>query len=305
MQMRRSFGVLGLLGVLAGCDAGFSTRCLIVIDEDDCFDGVPDFAQDGSVEDAGGGADAGATVDGGMDASADAASLGPSLVTFCEQQFATARAFLDSCNCVESADRDKVSAFVEDVLLYRGIDTCVQGFTRLAATTRFEPAAASTCAQRFDAQFALPPATSRCTADGLDIQALEAVVGKGAQLLAQLPECRAAFVGSVPRDGACVASLECAGGLRCLPMPGSPIDQVGGPRTCQSARIATETCASNSDCADGLVCSGVAVPSRTCIEANKLRPVNADCQASLECAHDWICFSNQCAMPVVDIVCRQ
>lgn len=302
MRWRASIGRLGLLGLLlGGCEDGFDARCLVVLGGDGCFDGT----EDGSVDDDAGASDAGAIADSGMDAGSDAGGLASSLSSFCERQFANARAFLDSCNCVESADRDKVNAFVQDVLLYRGIDACVENVTRLVATMRFEPAAATGCAQRFDAQFALPPMMSRCTAGGIDIQLLEAAVGKGAQFLAQIPECRQAFVGTIARDGACTTSLECAGGLRCLPMPGLPVDQIGGARTCQSPRSATAPCASNSDCADGLVCSGVAVPGRTCIEADALRPVGAACQASLECTQDWICFSNQCAMPVVDVVCRQ
>ncbi|MET0343670.1 MAG: hypothetical protein ABW252_21840 [Polyangiales bacterium] len=312
----RSSGVWSGLGLamlgLVGCDSDFSARCLIVIDDsDECFDGTT-WDAGTSGEDAGVGSDAATPLDAGGDAGIDAAvddaatSQGPSVSRFCELQFATARAFLESCNCVDSADRDKVSAFVQDVLLYRGTSACIEGFARIAGTTRYEPAAATACASRFDAQFALPSGLSGCSAAGLDIQGLEAVVAKGAQFLAQLPECRQAFVGSVQATAACTASLECAGGLRCLPMPGTPIDApAGAPRTCQSARRASEACASNSDCADGLVCSGVAVPGRICIEADALRPVGAPCQAPLECAHDWICDSNQCVMPVVDVVCRQ
>lgn len=318
-------GLLGLMGPsLVGCDSGFSTRCLVVTDDDVCFDGRPSWdaggpveqdggrADDAEVPGLGGGSDAGADLDAGDGGDADADArvegppLGPSLSEFCALQFATARSFLDSCNCEADADRDKVTAFVEDVLLYRGTAACLEGFERIAVTTRYEPAAARACAQRFDAQFRLPSGIDRCTAAGLDIQGLEAVAAKGVQFLAQLPECRAAFVGSLARGAGCTASLECADGLRCLPMPGVPIDApASAPRTCQSARIVTGTCATNSDCADGLVCSGIAVPSRTCIDAAQLRPVMTPCQASLECAHDWICSSNQCVMPTVDVVCRQ
>lgn len=308
--------VAGLLPV-AGCDVSFG-HC--DSDAGTCID-------DGDPSPFDGGGDAGVPtdggLDGGLDGGMDAAANhqgdgGVSIAKFCEAQLATAvkwRDLFDSvgCGCERSGtEGGKITQFLQASLAYGGDNPeqrCIDVRTASINSGRLEYVAtnAAACASKFAAQFAEPAMPATCP---VDLGAFEAQLAHGAQQLAQLSECRSAFVGKVAQDGACTQlsaqgageSLECQPGLRCLPVTGAVDDGGVTMTTCQRARATGETCTRAVDCSDGLICAGIA-GQRTCIPSDELRLNNAPCAASIECIKGLVCVSGGCVPPAVDSVC--
>ena len=304
----QALSAAALVGVV-GCDA-IESRCVSV---GGCFD--PDFLPDldAAIDAATIDAET-ASLDGGVDAGGQLdvpftpdAGPGLSISQFCDAQFATARAFSDgACHCL-GADIEGLNYVREVVLRYPGSTACIEAVEAIVAKTSYDPQQAAACAARFDAQFELPAGVSSCAASGFDVGELAASVGKGAQTLVQLPECRATFVGSKLRDARCTTSLECSSGLRCLPLPGTPLGAGGAvPSSCQPARPLNEACATSSDCSDGLICSGVTETTQTCIAVSALKSEGGRCRASYECRLGLACNGQGvCQPPMPDVVCKQ
>lgn len=261
--------------------------------------------------------DAANIVDSGLDATQPDASMGPLTDTqFCERQFAPGRAWSEllgriDCNCLSSDDQMGRDSFLAASLRYTSstISDCLDNVARLRTNgVTVDASKTAACADRFASQFKGPDQFQAPVAScggGFDIAALEAQIGHGRQAVAQLPECRAALVGTKAFNAPCADSLECSQGLRCRPVPG------GGASSCQMAAGNTDPCTKLDDCADGHVCS-LSVPASgttpaqfTCIRVNDLKLQLANCQTSSECAQGLLCdvATKKCANPTADRIC--
>ncbi|HVZ37267.1 MAG TPA: hypothetical protein VG963_32815, partial [Polyangiaceae bacterium] len=242
----------------------------------------PDAAADASVF---------GSIDGGLDGAVPLTAE-----AFCDLQLGRARAWLDyfesKCDCASQEERADRDYFLAAALLYDDSSgaNCITAVTGLQqrTTVSYQALSAASCAQRFAGQFAEPPGD--CNA-GFALDAYEALLGHGLQQIAQLPECRATFLGKVGVNGACVDAFDCTSGLRCLPLPGSAPGDVNAALSCQSARGDLEPCGNRSDCADGLVCahSDSSATGSNCIPANDLRQLGGPCRASRDCDEGLVC----------------
>jgi hypothetical protein len=271
--------------------------------------------------DSGARPDGALVVDAGLDANvgpADASA--PTTLNdqqFCDAQFAVARtwsALLDrlDCNCLSSDDVMGRASFLASTLRYDDStgSNCLSNFSRLrSAGVTYDGSKGAACAARFAAQFKGPSqfmAPLASCPGGFDIAKLEAAIGHGRQAVAQLPECRAAFVGTKAENAACVDSLECAAGRRCRPIPG------GGSSSCQSPRGVNESCTKNDDCIDGHICSlnvqasGSNPAEYSCIPVASLKLQNGNCQTSSECVEGLVCdvTSKKCVNAPSDRICE-
>lgn len=316
-MMTRWWGIgVGLLA-LAGCEVSVG-KCSQRDDAGQCVfeDDFPDFdgglGADASSPDAAGSdggdfadgaiADAGAGSDGGM---VDSGALNPT--QFCEGQYAAAlkwRALLEdpACGCNSAED---VRYFLGAVFIFSDstITDCLNLVDRVVAGGgSFVPTQAAACAARFASQFPATPAS--CPSAGIDIGTIEATVGHGVQLVQQLPECRAALVGSKAQGQPCTNALECASGLRCYATMGAGL-------ACRPARSLNESCTPRlGDCADGFVCSANVVSgsgevSSTCIPANDLKGPGGRCSISAECDSGYLCDGNrhECVSSAPELIC--
>jgi hypothetical protein len=268
--------------------------------------------------------DATVVADGSMDASAatdgaTADATTPAVLTaqqFCDAQFAVARswsALFDdiNCNCDSSDDRDGARSFLAAALRFDDsvIAACLSNVDRLRMNgVTFDGSKAAACATRFSSQFKGPQQfvapVSSCSG-GFDIAKLEGEVGHGRQALAQLPECRAALVGTKALNAPCSDSFECGSGLRCRTIPG------GGSSTCQAAVGLSGPCSKNDDCADGHLCSlNVQATESTpasfaCIPVDQLKFMGGNCQTSSECVVGNVCdvATRKCIPAPTDRIC--
>jgi hypothetical protein len=308
--------VLGLL-VLAGCDASICT------DRDalgNCVDfDVPSFDATVRVD---AGTDAAITIvsmDSAVaDASLDATAVVPApdtgvpvtpttltLQQFCEARYATALQWRDnyfSKCCVSNADLVTTNAVLFSNFGFAAdqdtVGTCVSSIQALpAANLTFVGTAAGACATKLAAQYDLPP--TACPAGGIDVQAIEANIGHQAASPVQLAECRAALVGQVAFGAACTNPLECRAPYRCLGDTGA--------KTCRDALSASAACASNAECADGLVCvtSAGSTSGKVCRPVAEPLDVTVACQTSVECRKGTRCGDDsKCGAPVPELICK-
>lgn len=247
-----------------------------------------------------------------------AGDSGPSVLTmeqFCHAQLAVAVAWRDlfeseACGCAADDEEEQTvrSNFLASVLGYAGADpeaSCI--FSRELWSSdnhiAFHPERAAGCVQSFISQFAPPP--SGCP---VDVAHYESLIAHGAQTLVQLPECRAAMIGTVAAGHECTdpqfqgdRGLDCMPGLRCQ-------IGLGGVRpTCQPAQDVDQRCQRTSDCGDGLICSGL--PGRaalTCVPSTALRASAERCRSSPECQANYVCDDNidgKCVPPVPKLIC--
>lgn len=332
-QWMRLRWVLGV-GVLASAGCEVSIGECRRDDAGACVDLSPDYGYDGGGDmdgstppaDAALGdaappaSDASVLGDGGLDAMVHDATVGQPDTSvaaltpqqFCDAQLSVARAWLDQmdleCNCVSDDDLAGRADFLALALRYNdqaGVN-CLDNVNRMTGVT-YDWSKAAACATRYTAQFKGPDAFSAPVVScpgGFDVGQLEAAVGHGAQNLAQLPECRAAFAGTKAMNQSCEDSLECAGGLRCITIPG------GGDKTCQPARGTNAPCTNLSDCADGHVCS-LNVPAAgnnpagyACIPTDQLKLQGGRCRFSFECAEGLLCRDDVCSTAVADVICQ-
>lgn len=317
IQSRWFLGLGGtLLVALAGCDVSVG-KCdrddagecvnLFPDDDEDGGTGKSDAGRDRSVADAGvdgAAADAGDVDASGADAGgADAGDIGPAITVdeFCIAQLATAVSWRDQLEdfCV-AKDLDWRNSFLSLSLAYTDAseDKCVNERKASIASGSivFDGTHAQRCASIFADQFTAPPASF--PAAGLDIAMYEATIGHGAQTLVQIPQCRAAFKGTLARDKVCADSLECVDGLRCLVA-------TGNTRTCQPAVTPPGICARTSDCADGFTCAGPDGGAKSCIPSNDLRLDGGGCFLSAECVSGSVCTdAGKCAPAVANLICE-
>lgn len=310
-------GMGSLLIALTGCeikkcdkDAG---ECNF--DWDD-RDGSTDEESDASSNgDGDGGTLDGGDIDGGDGdgdgdgGGAEDASTGEpiTLAEFCEAQFATAVAWRDfmelDCFCPNDTIADR-EAFLATVLAYpdNAVGLCEDRYGALESEGKltFVGTKAQACAKAFADQFAAPP--SSCPQEGFNLWKLEADMGHGVSVLAQIPVCREALVGKVGADEACNDSIECAGSLRCRSAP-------GGGKTCQSPVPTNGTCTNNGECADGHTCVGSnAGGGRACRRNDDLAINGGNCSFSKECVAGLVCDELKCVAPTIsndDNICEQ
>ncbi|HEY6879074.1 MAG TPA: hypothetical protein VI299_13700, partial [Polyangiales bacterium] len=163
---------------------------------------------------------------------------------------------------------------------------------QMGASLEYSPTAAVGCASKYAAQFSQPPAT--CPTAGFQIDAVEATMGKQAQELTQLSECRAALVGKLALNATCSGHYQCKSGLRCLGSVCRDAVGNGGP------------CGFTEQCADGLVCVGTSSGSgRACRLKNEPAAVTAPCTFSVECDNGTFCSGNQCVTATARAICAQ
>jgi hypothetical protein len=334
--MKLGWGIgLGLFALVAvGCDVSVCTKDV----DGKCFD-FPDLEFDGGIRfdasvDSGARsdgqvapADGAVVVDGssvvdggalGIDGGQVDGGAGPtqlSIEDFCDAEYKTAKAWrdrLEQCCTRSPAVTDASELLLANSFFY-GLDStgkdsvekCIDGLKASAANLTYVPAAAPACAAAYNAQFTAAPAA--CPAEGFAVEVLESSIGHMAASLNQLPECRAAIVGKIARDATCGNSFECQPGLRCLVIPG------GGAKSCRPPLDRGNPCTVTSECADGLVCMGLASGSggRVCYAKTEPLEVNSACDGegsaggSTECRTGLICLNNKCSAPQTTVICKQ
>jgi len=249
--------------------------------------------------------------DAGLDAASDASAPDAATVAtynveeFCAAKYRTAtqwRDKLDDCCVTAGNAKDDRSFFLVLGLLYEdgsekpeSVADCVTKLTaQIGASLEFSPTAAVACANKFSSQFSPPPVA--CPMAGVQIDSFEAMLGKQAQELTQLSECRAALVGKLAFNASCsgAGSYQCQPGLRCL---GS---------VCRDALVNGSPCGSTDQCGDGLVCMGQSSGSgRVCRPKTEPVAVTSACTYSVECDQGAFCENNRCTTATARTICAQ
>jgi hypothetical protein len=333
----RGLMVLGMLAASA-CDDVSINKCvgnLCGIDSDpwDFDTGVRDAATDAAKPDASlaDGSVYASGIDGAVspDAARDGAVTTPDATTtpgpvtaqsFCDTQLARAKAwqsfFDDKCQCLSPAEIEDRNYFLGAALLFSDQSTvgCLNQFDslRMRSTITYDATKAAACGAKFAEQFAAPPAACERAGSpstpGFDLDFYEGQVGHGVQPLAQLTECRAAFVGKVGVNGVCTDSFDCAGSLRCRPMPGAGADAGAGSLLCQTARAVNEDCTpGRAECETGLTCARTNSGNTTgyaCIAINDLRLNGGACSTSRDCANALVCDCGSSGASCSSGVCK-
>jgi hypothetical protein len=245
-----------------------------------------------------------ATVDAGADASAPPTTL--NIEDFCAAVYERGRAWrdkLDEC-CLNAAAEDR-SIFLESGLSYfdgsssvaESVDGCVNALNaQVGANLEFTGSLALPCASKYAAQFDAPQVA--CPAEGYDIDVIESKIGKQAQDLVQLAECRSALVGKLALNAVCVGDFQCRAGLRCL----------GGStgKNCRDPLGNGAACLRSAECADGLECVGpVGGAGRVCRPSSQPVAVTAACTNSTECDQETFCDNGVCRAPTNRRICAQ
>jgi len=280
------------------CDRDDAGHCESIFDDDSGFDE----SIDASNAD-GGRSDAGATDAGSLDGSSQEAStldatIDPgeplTISEFCAAALAPALRWqdkLDEC-CTSaangSAERTRILALVG--LPSTGVSGC-EGIAD-SDNIDFDGAKASLCAASMAANYDVEPPSTCPSGDGFSVPSLEAMVGHGLQLPAQIPSCRNVFVGKLAPNAPCTRALECSGNLACRPAP-------GGGKTCQP-QLVTGTCYGPDDCASGYICKGQENQGggRSCTAVTDLGLNGANCTSSSECIEGLVCRLTDAPNPV-------
>lgn len=290
-----------LLFVLAGCDVKIG-KCdrdagdcdfNFDEDEDDIDSGSPDGGESDADASVDGDADTDASVD--SDAGADAGDGdGPvyegeplALDGLCDALSSRRLAWdnaLDECECsTDDANilRDEFGVFGADNAA-SGCITANQGQIDSGKVTYNENAAGA-CVDAYLKHFEAPPAT--CPEEGFKASYFLANIGHGAPAIAQIPACRATFVGKLTAGAECTNDLQCPAELRCIETLGGG---VGATRTCRTAFAIGASCSRDAECVLGATCVGNASGGGK--QCSKELVISGNCSRSAECEVGRVCI---------------